>query len=100
MRHRAAVRAEPAGPPRSRTETKLENTQMRLARAQRELVKMTAERDALALHLWLDDRLTQAEIAERLDRADRRAGGPGVSYAAVQRALYRRRQHGDIAAAS
>lgn len=92
QRHRAAVRAEHAGPPRSNQEIKLENTQARLTKAQRELTRLTRERDALALDLWLKQRMSQAELAERLDRADRRAGGDGVSYAATQKLTWRARQ--------
>ena len=96
MRHRAAVRAEPAGPARNRAETQLEHVQVRLTRAQRDLAKLTAERDSLALVLWLDQRMAQAEIAERLDRADRRAGGRGVSYAATQKNLWRARRSATV----
>jgi len=92
QRHRASVRAEHAGPPRNLAEAKLEQTQARLAKTQAELARLTQERDKLALHLWIDQRMSQAELAERLDRADRRAGGVGVSYAATQKLTWRARQ--------
>ena len=98
-RHRAVVRAGSAGPARTSDETRLETTQIRLARATREVARLTTERDAIALHMWLDARVPQAEIAERLDRADRRGGGDGVTYAATQKLLWRRRQRVDSAAA-
>ena len=90
QRHRAAVRAEHAGPPRTSDESALESTQSRLTRAQRDVARLTAQRDALAQRLWRDRSMTQAEIAERLDRADRRAGGDGVSYAQLQKRLWRK----------
>lgn len=90
MRHRAAVRAEVAGPPRSTDERSLEQVQMRLTRAQLETARLAAQRDGLAQQLWFDRRMTQAEIAERLDRADRRSGGAGVSYAQLQKRLWRK----------
>ena len=90
MRHRATSRAEPAGPPRNSDERTLETIQMRLTRAQLEVNRLTRQRDLLAQQLWFDDRMTQVEIAERLDRADRRGGGEGVSYAQLQKRLWRR----------
>ena len=90
MRHRAAIKAEPAGPPRSGDERTLENIQVRLTRAQLEANRLSAQRDGLAQQLWFDRRMTQAEIAERLDRADRWAGGEGVSYAQLQKRLWRK----------
>ena len=89
-RHRAVVRVtSPAGPPSNAVEQRLENTQVRLTKAQLDVARLSAERDELALRLWLDQSLPQAEITERLDRADRRAGGPGISYAATQKRLWR-----------
>lgn len=90
-RYRAVTRAEPPGPPQTSNETRLEDLQMRLTRALHEVARLTAERDDLALRMWLDQRIPQAEIAERLDRADRRAGGEGVSYAAIQKRAWRAR---------
>jgi hypothetical protein len=90
MRHRAATKAEVAGPPRSVDERSLEQVQMKLTRAQLEAARLTAQRDGLAQQLWFDRRMTQAEIAERLDRADRRSGGDGVSYAQLQKRLWRK----------
>jgi hypothetical protein len=91
MRHRAVVRAERAGPPRNPDERRLEQLQARLTAATNEVNHLTTERDRLALRLWLDDNVPQSEIAERLDRADRRAGGSGISYAATQKRIWRRR---------
>lgn len=92
MRHRAVVRAtSPAGPPKTSDERKLEQLQARLTAAQRETAHLTEQRDRLALRLWLDDCVPQSEIAERLDRADRRAGGEGISYAAIQKRIWRLR---------
>lgn len=48
-------------------------------------------RDAAAFQLWQDG-MTQKEIAERLDRADRSAGGTGVTHGMTQKALYRMRK--------
>ena len=97
-RHRAAPKAEHAGPPRNPVEVKLEQTQARLTKAQRELANLTRERDQIALTLWLERRMSQAELAERLDRADRRAGGDGVSYAATQKLCWRARERTAVSA--
>lgn len=48
-------------------------------------------RDTAAFQLW-DQGMTQKEIAERLDRADRAAGGNGVTHGQVQKALFRMRK--------
>jgi hypothetical protein len=48
-------------------------------------------RDDVAFELW-NAGMTQKEIAERLDRADRAAGGSGVSHGMVQKSLYRMRK--------
>ena len=88
MRHRAAVRAEPAGPPTTATERQLETLQTKLTKAEADAARLATQRDDLALRLWLGG-MPQAEIAERLDRADRRAGGAGISYAATQKRLWR-----------
>lgn len=90
MRHRAVVRATtPVGPPKTTDERRLEQLQGRLTAAQRSVAALQEQRDALALRLWLDSCVPQAEIAERLDRADRRAGGPGITYAATQKRIHR-----------
>ena len=92
MRHRAVVRAtSPAGPPKTNDERRLETLQSRLTAAQREATSLTEQRDRLALRLWLDKCVPQSEIAERLDRADRRAGGGGISYASIQKRIWRLR---------
>lgn len=93
MRYRtvAARDAVPIGPPSSPDERRLEQVQTRLTAAEQNVSRLTAERDALAMRLWLSDAMPQAEIAERLDRADRRAGGEGITYAALQKRVWRRR---------
>ncbi len=48
-------------------------------------------RDEIAFRLWQDG-MTQKEIAERLDRADRRYGGSGISHGTTQKALFRMRK--------
>jgi len=90
-RHRAAVRAEAAGPARSARERRLERIQERLTKLCLEVNRLTLERDQLVLDLWLRGNVPQAELAERLDRADRKAGGEGISYAATQKRLWRAR---------
>lgn len=94
MRHRAVVRRDPApiGPPRNSDERRLEQLQTRITQAQLQVEHLMEQRDVLALRLWLDHCVPQSEIAERLDRADRRAGGPGMSYAAIQKRIYRRHE--------
>lgn len=93
MRHRAVIRAtSPAAPPRTNDERRLETLQARITQAQQQVNNLIVQRDHLALHLWLDARVAQSEIAERLDRADRRAGGNGVSYAAMQKRMNRLQQ--------
>lgn len=88
-RYRAAVAVErPTGPPSTSDERALEQTQARLSKAEADVARLAAERDRIALRLWHAG-LPQAEIAERLDRADRRAGGEGISYAATQKRLWR-----------
>ena len=48
-------------------------------------------RDEIAFRLWQEG-MTQKEIAERLDRADRRHGGNGISHGTTQKALFRMRK--------
>lgn len=48
-------------------------------------------RDELAFELWQDG-MTQKEIAERLDRADRRHGGTGITHGTTQKSLFRMRR--------
>lgn len=45
----------------------------------------------LAFRMWMDG-YTQKDIGERLDRADRRAGGAGISPGTAQKMLYRTRK--------
>lgn len=96
-RHRAVVRAEPAGPPHSARERRLERIQERLTKLCIQVTQLTVERDRLVLDLWLRDNVPQAQLAERLDLADRRAGGDGISYAATQKRLWRARNDEELA---
>jgi transposase len=48
-------------------------------------------RDAIAFELWQGG-MTQKEVAERLDRADRAAGGSGISHGTCQKMLFRMRK--------
>jgi transposase len=48
-------------------------------------------RDAIAFQLWQDG-MTQKEVAERLDRADRAAGGEGITHGTCQKMLFRMRK--------
>ena len=50
------------------------------------------QRDAVAFQLWTEMDMTQREISERLDRADRAAGGDGISHGMTQKLLYRIRK--------
>ena len=68
---------------------RLETLQARITQTQRQVSALIDQRDHLALHLWLHASVAQSEIAERLDRADRRAGGNGISYAATQKRINR-----------
>ena len=88
-RYRAAIKATTPGPARSATEARLEEIQRQLTAAMGTVERLMLERDNLALSLWLDESAPQIEVAERLDRADRLAGGPGVTYAALQKRLHR-----------
>lgn len=65
----------------------------RIARLQAQITQAesaTEERNELAFSLWANG-LTQAEITEVLDRADRAVGGEGITLAAVQKMLSRMR---------
>ena len=74
-------------PPRSSDERNLEAYQEKVA--QGDIARH--RRDELAFALW-NDGMTQAEIAERLDRADRRGGGDGVTTSTTQKFLFRLRK--------
>lgn len=50
----------------------------------------TIERNELAFSLWRNG-MTQREIAETLDRVDRRSGGEGVTHAMVAKMIARMR---------
>jgi hypothetical protein len=73
--------------PRSPLERELEVQQKRVTEGDR----ARERRDAAAFDLWTEG-LTQKDIAERLDRADRAAGGEGVTHGQVQKLLYRMRR--------
>lgn len=49
------------------------------------------ERNEAAFDLWTEG-MTQREIAEHLDAADRAAGGPGVTQSAIAKVIYRMRR--------
>jgi len=56
-----------------------------------------ARRDEAAFLLWTQHDMTQKEIAERLDRADRRHGGGGISHGTTQKMLFRIRKSKEAA---
>ena len=74
-------------PPRSQDERNLEAFQEKVAQGEIARVR----RDELAFKLWTEG-MTQAEIADRLDRADRRGGGEGVTTSTTQKFLFRLRK--------
>lgn len=80
------MKSQPA--PQSQDERDLERMQGLVTKGE-QARKM---RDDLAFRLWWKGGLTQADIASRLDRADRRAGGKGISLASTQKSLFRMRR--------
>ena len=65
-----------------------------LERLQASVTKGEAARDLrneIAFGLWMGG-MTQQEVAARLDRADRRAGGTGITHGTVQKMLFRMRK--------
>lgn len=74
--------------PHTPDERELEHLQALVTKGERARVR----RDELALALYATKRYSQDDLAARLDRADRRAGGDGVSVSAVQKVLYRLRK--------
>jgi len=74
-------------PARGPEERQLESLQRKIAEGQ----VAKKRRDELAFKMWRGG-MGQAEIAERLDRADRSGGGGGVGAAATQKALFRYRK--------
>jgi hypothetical protein len=91
MQHRAAQRADPPAAPRNQHERTIYSIQRRIARTVRQVRELEETRDNLALALWTERGTPQAEITALLDQADREGGGSGVTYAAVQKRLHRRR---------
>lgn len=91
FRHRAKLKAaaDPAGPPETAAQRELDEIQALLTDTEQAVRRITLERDRLALHLWLEEGLAQSDIAARLDRVDRGHGGPGISYAAIQKRIHR-----------
>lgn len=79
-------------PPRRQDERDLERIQAKMTKASIELDQARALRDQIAFKLWRNAKMPQDEITARLDRADRNAGGTGVTIAAVQKALFRYRK--------
>lgn len=74
--------------------TKNERRLETLGRKAAEGVEFARQRDELALAMWQDG-MSIPEIAARLDRADKRGGGEGVTHHAVQKRLYRLRRNDD-----
>ena len=80
--------SHPAPPPaRGQAQRQLETLQKKVTEGQLAL----ARRDELAYAMWQDG-MSQAEIAARLDRADRAAGGDGITLAVTQKRLFRLRK--------
>jgi transposase len=75
------------GPPRTPDERELEHLQAKVTEGERARERLTE----LAFRMWMGG-YTQKDIAERLDRADRRAGGDGISAGTAQKMLYRARK--------
>ena len=74
-------------PPRGQLERQLEQTQKLVT--QGEIARR--RRDDIAFALWQEGH-TQKDIAERMDRADRAAGGDGITHGQVQKTLFRIRR--------
>ena len=74
-------------PPRTPEERELEKLQRKVAEGE----VARKRRDALAFALWQDG-MKQAEIADRLDRADKAGGGEGMSSATTQKLIFRYRK--------
>ncbi|MCJ7725650.1 MAG: hypothetical protein MUP76_04595 [Acidimicrobiia bacterium] len=74
----------PTARPRTPNETELERLQAKVTEGERARERLTE----LAFTMWQDG-YTQKDIAERLDRADRRAGGDGITHGTAQKMLYR-----------
>lgn len=74
-------------PPRTPNERELEHLQAKVTEGERARDRLME----LAFRMWMDG-YTQRDIAERLDRADRRAGGSGISAGTAQKMLYRTRK--------
>ena len=87
-RHRTVPVVGPLGPHTSK-ERHLAHLQEEVTRLNIEAAMLAEIRDRLALELWLDDDVPQMHIAQRLDQADRAAGGDGISLAAVQKRMNR-----------
>lgn len=81
--------------PHTPDERELEHLQALVKKGERARIR----RDELALAMYATKRYSQDDIAARLDRADRRAGGDGVSTSAVQKILYRLRKARELASA-
>jgi hypothetical protein len=78
-------------PPNTKSERELEHLQKKMTEAELVRQRSRERRDALALEMWAAG-MNQNELAARLDRADRAAGGNGVEPGAVQKTLFRLRK--------
>lgn len=78
-------------PARTPRERELERLQVKATKGALQQARARALRDQLAFRLWREG-MAQDEIAARLDRADRSAGGDGVAVTAVQKTLFRYRK--------
>lgn len=78
-------------PPITQKERELETLQKKMTEADLIRRRSRQRRDALALEMWTEG-MNQNELAARLDRADRAAGGNGVEAGAVQKTLFRLRK--------
>lgn len=78
-------------PPTTKDERELEHLQKKMTEAELVRKRSRQRRDALALEMWAAG-MNQSELAARLDRADRAAGGTGVEPGAVQKTLFRLRK--------
>jgi len=79
-------------PPRGPLERDLERQQKMISEGE----SAREKRNRVAFELWQSG-MTQGEIAERLDRADRGSGGSGVTLAATQKMLYQYRKRNEQA---
>lgn len=77
-------------PPKNANQRNLEVLQKKVAEGE----VARERRDRLAFSMWQAG-MTQNEIAQRLDRADRSGGGSGVTASTAQKLLYRIRKRSE-----